>query len=159
MALLQKLYTYKTTQVLPISLDEAWKFFKNPMMLKEITPSYMDFKVTNTNPRKEMYQGMLITYIVKPVLGIPLRWCTEITEIQDRKMFIDEQRFGPYKMWHHEHWFTEVEGGVKMDDEVTYGIPFGPIGQLANTLFVQNQIKAIFEYRYTALEDRFGKIS
>ena len=146
MALFQKLFKLESKQFLPISIDEAWAFFSSPKNLKKITPEHMGFHITSEN-KKDMYPGMLITYIVTPVLGIKMRWCTEITQVEDKKYFIDEQRFGPYNMWHHEHHFKEVDGGVEMTDIIHYGIPLGILGQIANNLFVKKQLKDIFAYR------------
>jgi len=147
MAIFQKLYRYDAEQFLPISLDEAWDFFSSPHNLKEVTPQHLGFKITNNSGQGKMYPGMLITYIVKPVLGIPMRWCTEITHIKEKEHFIDEQRFGPYACWHHEHHFEAVDGGVLMKDTIYYGVPLGIIGQLANKLFVRKEIDNIFKYR------------
>lgn len=151
MALFQKLYKLETKQFLPISLEDAWDFFSSPENLKEITPDHMGFFITSENPKK-MYPGMLITYIVTPLFGIKMRWCTEITQVEDKKYFIDEQRFGPYNMWHHQHHFKEVDGGVEMMDIVHYGIPLGILGQIANSILVKKQLKGIFDYRAQAVE-------
>lgn len=151
MALFQKLYTVKAEQFIPISMDEAWEFFSNPENLQKITPSKMGFKITHKSG-DTMYPGMLITYIVSPLLGIPMRWCTEITQVKEHEYFIDEQRFGPYSMWHHQHHFEEVKGGVIARDLVNYGVPLGFIGQIANALSIRSQVKEIFEYRITAVE-------
>lgn len=157
MALFSKVYVHEVEHLLSISLDEAWDFFSSPHNLKDITPEHLDFKITNNSGQGKMYPGMLITYIVKPVLGIPMRWCTEITHVEDKKYFVDEQRFGPYSMWHHEHHFEEVDGGVMMRDKVSYAIPLGPIGQLANALFVGKEVRGIFEYREKVCDKIFGK--
>jgi ligand-binding SRPBCC domain-containing protein len=154
MALFQKLYRLESRQFLPISITEAWDFFSSPENLKEITPEYMGFHITSKTQDK-MYPGMLITYIVKPLLGIKMRWCTEITQVVENNYFIDEQRFGPYKMWHHQHHFEEVNGGVMMTDVVHYGIPLGILGQWANTLFVKKQLAEIFNYRIQAVEKKW----
>ena len=105
-----------------------------------------------------MYTGQVITYTVKPVLGIPLFWMTEIKHVSDRQFFVDEQRVGPYRIWHHQHHFKEIPGGVEMTDLVHYQIPFGPLGQLANWLFVRRQLEGIFNYRWNKLEALFGKM-
>jgi len=104
-----------------------------------------------------MYPGQVITYTVKPLLGIPLFWMTEITHVQEGKYFVDEQRFGPYALWHHQHHFKEVDGGVEMIDIVHYKLPLGPLGSLANFLFVRKQLKGIFDYRLRFLETHFGR--
>ncbi len=117
----------------------------------------MAFTVTSDPGQlKTMYPGMLITYKVSPVLNIKLNWMTEITHIEEEKYFIDEQRFGPYKFWHHQHHFEKIEGGTLMNDILTYGLPFGPIGVLANTLFVGKKVQEIFEFRRKKVIELFG---
>ena len=150
---MQELYF---TQQLPISLDEAWSFFSNPVNLKEITPPHMGFVVTSKHHGEHMYPGQIIRYIVKPVLGIPLKWCTEITHVVEKKYFIDEQRFGPYAFWHHQHHFTAVEDGVLMEDILNYKMPLGFLGDLVDSVFVNNEVKGIFSYRKKVLTERFG---
>jgi ligand-binding SRPBCC domain-containing protein len=149
---MQELYF---TQKLPISLDQAWDFFSNPANLKEITPAHMGFVVTSKHHGEEMYAGQIIRYIVKPVFGIPLKWCTEITHVVDKKYFIDEQRFGPYAFWHHQHHFTALDDGVLMEDILHYKVPFGFLGDWVSALFVKNEVNKIFEYRKKILTERF----
>ena len=144
------------SQILPLSLDKAWEFFSNPANLKEITPPEMGFVVTSRYHGEKMYTGQIIRYIVKPVLGLPLKWCTEITHVSDKQYFVDEQRFGPYSFWHHQHRFKEVDGGVLMEDILNYKLPFGFIGNIVDALFVQNEVMGIFEYRKKVLVERFG---
>lgn len=151
------MHTLKTVQKLPISLNEAWEFFSSPKNLKTITPPYMGFDITSGGDNK-MYAGQIITYIVKPVLGIPMEWVTEITHVQEPFYFVDEQRFGPYSLWHHKHFFKEIPGGVEMSDLVHYKIPLGPIGKIMNQIYIKNKLKEIFDYRYQTLEKMFGKM-
>jgi ligand-binding SRPBCC domain-containing protein len=150
---MQELYF---TQKLPISLEEAWTFFSNPANLKEITPAHMGFVVVSKHHGEQMYAGQIIRYIVKPVLGIPLKWCTEITHVSENHYFVDEQRFGPYAFWHHQHRFTAIDEGVLMEDILHYKVPFGFIGDIVNSLFVRNEVNGIFKYRKKILEERFG---
>lgn len=145
--IIMKIYTLTKKQFLPITLEQAWDFFSSPVNLKKITPEYMGFKITSDLGDGKMYPGQIISYIVTPVLGIPMSWTTEITHVLDKKYFVDEQRFGPYSLWHHQHWFREVEGGVEMTDIVNYGLPLGFLGRIANSIFVQNKLKEIFDYR------------
>jgi ligand-binding SRPBCC domain-containing protein len=155
-----KTYCLKSTQKLPISLEEAWDFFSSPENLKKITPSYMGFKITSDfNPNEKMYAGQIITYIVTPLLSIPMRWVTEITHVKEKEYFVDEQRFGPYALWHHTHKFKQIEGGVEMSDIVYYALPFGFVGQFFHPLIVKSKLKEIFDYRFDVLEKRFGKFS
>jgi ligand-binding SRPBCC domain-containing protein len=153
-------YTLKRVQHLPISLEQAWDYFSSPQNLKDITPEYMDFQVTS-DPEflQRMYPGQVITYYVKPILRIPLFWMTEITHVVDHRFFVDEQREGPYKMWHHQHHFRAINGGVEMTDLVHYQLPLGILGRFAHWLFVEKQLKGIFDYRYQKLEQVFGKMT
>ena len=143
-------------QRLPVSLDQAWEFFSNPANLQAITPPDMGFKVISKYHGPLMYAGQIIEYKVKPLLGIPIYWMTEITQVKDKQYFIDEQRFGPYAFWHHQHHFKAVEGGVMMTDILHYKVPYGPIGTLADLLLVDNRIEEIFRYRVKAVEQIFG---
>lgn len=152
-------YTLKRIQNLPISLDQAWDFFSTPANLKKITPEKMGF-VVHSDPEflTNIYAGQIITYTVKPILGIPLFWMTEITHVEPGKFFVDEQRVGPYALWHHQHHFKEIPGGVEMTDLVHYRIPLGPLGDFAHWLFVRKQLKQIFDFRYETLEQFFGRL-
>jgi ligand-binding SRPBCC domain-containing protein len=150
-------YEIREKQALPVSLDEAWAFFSHPENLAEMTPEYLNLKFTNSLFRDEMYAGQVITYTVKPVLGIPMFWMTEITHVKDREFFVDEQRVGPYALWHHQHHFREIPGGVEMTDIVHYQLPGWWLGDLANTMFVRNQLKSIFTFRRAKVEALFGK--
>jgi ligand-binding SRPBCC domain-containing protein len=152
-----KAHSIKTVQLLPISLNEAWDFFSNPANLAKITPEHMGFTMISEHHGAIMYAGQIIEYKVKPVLGIPLYWMTEITQVKDKEYFIDEQRFGPYTLWHHQHHFKAVEGGVEMTDIIHYKIPLGFIGRIANMLFVKKQLDGIFAYRFKKAEELFGK--
>ena len=151
-------YTLKTVQRLPISLDIAWDFFSSPRNLKEITPAYMNFKVLTNSDSEKMFAGQIITYRITPVLGIPLFWMTEITHVKDKEYFIDEQRFGPYALWHHKHFFREIPGGIEMTDLLDYKLPLGFVGNIAHALFVKKQIENIFEFRRLTLLAQFGAL-
>jgi ligand-binding SRPBCC domain-containing protein len=150
-------FSLKTVQNIPVSLDTAWEFFSNPANLQAITPQNMGFQILSHHHGSKMYAGQIIEYKVKPVLGIPIYWMTEITHVEDRKHFIDEQRFGPYQLWHHQHHFKEIEGGVEMTDIVHYRNPLGVLGNIANTLLVKKQLQQIFEFRIQKVEELFGK--
>ena len=149
-------YSLKTEQNLPISLQEAWDFFSSPKNLSKITPKNMGFIITN-QPSETMFEGQIITYKVSPLLGVKINWMTEITTVKDNEYFIDEQRFGPYSLWHHRHHFYEIDGGIKMIDEVNYKLPFGFLGSIAHRLFVRKKLKSIFEYREKVLIEMFGQ--
>ncbi len=152
-------YLLERVQRLPISIEEAWRFFSSPLNLRDITPPYMRFEVLSDKRWVErMYPGQIITYTVRPLLGIPLFWMTEITHVREGEFFVDEQRVGPYALWHHQHHFRPIEGGVEMTDLVHYRLPLGPIGDLAHALFIRRQLEGIFDYRYKVLEERFGRM-
>jgi ligand-binding SRPBCC domain-containing protein len=138
-------------QFLPLTLDQAWQFFATPKNLNEVTPDNMVFEIIS-GLSDTMYEGMLINYRLKPMLNIPINWCSEITHIKEKDYFVDEQRRGPYKMWHHEHHFKAKEGGVLMTDILYYEVGKSVFGWLAGKLFVHKKVKAIFEYRRRTLE-------
>ncbi|MBK8659186.1 MAG: SRPBCC family protein [Bacteroidetes bacterium] len=148
-------YQLHRKQFLPISLDTAWQFFSSPHNLKEITPPDMAMTVLNDSAREKMFAGQVISYHVSPLLGIKLFWLTEITHVKDREYFVDEQRVGPYALWHHLHRFREVPGGVEMEDIVHYQLPLGPLGWIAYALFVRQKLEGIFDYRFKILERHF----
>lgn len=150
-------FSLKTVQLIPVDIDTAWEFFSNPANLQAITPKNLGFKILSKHHGDKMYPGQIIEYKVSPVLGIPMYWMTEITHVKDKQFFVDEQRFGPYQLWHHQHHFKIVEGGVEMTDIVHYRNPLGFLGNIANTLFVKAQLKQIFEFRFKVVEDLFGK--
>ena len=152
-----KLYQLKTSQKLSISVETAWKFFSNPANLSKITPPWLNFEVRTDLPEK-MYAGMIITYFVRPLLNIPQTWVTEITHVNEPNYFVDEQRIGPYSIWHHQHKIEPIEGGVLMTDIVSYKPPFGIFGSIANSILIKKQLKEIFDFRVTAVEKMFGKM-
>lgn len=151
-----KIYTLHKKQNLPITIDQAWEFLSDPKNLKTITPDYMGFHILSGADRP-MYAGQIIQYIVTPVLGIKTKWVTEITHSIDKKYFVDEQRFGPYALWHHKHFIKVIDGGVEMEDIIDYKLPFGILGQLVHPILVKPKLKEIFDYRQTKLEELFGK--
>jgi len=150
-----KLYQLKVKQLLPMSLNEAWSFFSDPRNLSKLTPQWLNLKITSNLPH-EMYEGMIISYKVHPILGVPINWITEITSVEEKKYFIDEQRFGPYKLWHHQHHFKEIDGGIEMEDIVSYALPFDPFSRLLNKLLVGKKVKKIFEFREEVLKKLFN---
>ena len=151
---MSKVYSMRTVQFIPCTLEKAWAFFSNPANLAEITPDNLRFKILSAGG-VEMYPGQVIEYYVHPLLNIPLYWMTEITHVQPMKYFVDEQRFGPYSLWHHQHHFKEVTGGVEMTDIVHYKLPLWFLGDMANALFVKKQLKGIFDYRTEKVEAIF----
>ena len=153
-----KIFKIHAKQKLPITIEEGWGFLSNPKNLSCITPNYMKFKITDCD-FKPVYQGQIIQYTVRPLLNIPLKWVTEITHVVNENYFVDEQRFGPYSLWHHKHFLREIDGGIEMEDIIHYKIPLGFIGEFLNFLFIKNQLKEIFEYRKNKLIEIFGEIS
>lgn len=142
-------------QFIPTTLEEAWSFFSNAYNLEKITPVDMGFKVLTRFESPEIYNGMVIDYIVKPMFGIPTSWRTKIEEVQQLKKFVDVQLKGPYKLWHHTHTFEEVSGGVLMKDVIVYKIPLGVIGKFLNKLIVASRIQSIFDYRKHQINQLF----
>ncbi len=140
---------------IPKPLEEVWHFFSRPENLNDLTPEDVQFNMISDLEGVEMYQGMLIEYFIAPLAGIPMYWMTEITQIEKGRYFIDEQRYGPYSLWHHEHWFEPVDGGVQMRDILYYKIPFGPIGTLADRILVGKKVEGIFDYREEAVKRLF----
>jgi ligand-binding SRPBCC domain-containing protein len=150
-------YQIYKKQQLPITLDEAWEFFSSPKNLQKITPEHMGFHILS-GADTEMYPGQIIEYTVKPLLGIPMYWMTEIKNVKYKEFFIDEQRFGPYSLWYHKHFFKEIPGGVEVIDQVHYKLPLGFLGTIAHGLFVKRQLENIFDYRFKVLEEKWGKM-
>ncbi|MBA3985445.1 MAG: SRPBCC family protein [Flavobacteriales bacterium] len=150
------MYTLHTKQNLPISLQEAWDFLSSPANLKVITPEYMGFHIVSGADRP-MYPGQIIQYIVTPVMGIKTKWVTEITHVKYMEYFVDEQRFGPYALWHHKHFIKEIPGGVEMEDIVDYKVPMGFLGKMAHPFLVKPKLNEIFEFRRKKLIELFGE--
>lgn len=151
-----KVYHLQRTQFLPITIHEAWNFFSNPGNLAAITPSRLQFNIQYISGQtKAIYPGQIIRYRIKIFPLIWTTWVTEITHVHYPELFVDEQRFGPYAMWHHQHHFKEVPGGIEMTDVVSYAIPFWIIGQLAHWLFVSRELNSIFRFRFETLAKLF----
>ncbi|WP_075602210.1 SRPBCC family protein [Saccharicrinis aurantiacus] len=148
-------YQFKSSQYFNNSLDELWEFISNPRNLKTITPDYMGFDIQTEDLPEKMYEGMIIKYKVSPALGIKTTWVTEITHVKHQHYFVDEQRMGPYKVWHHEHFLEPAGTGTIMRDIVSYQPPFGILGNLANTILIKRKLNEIFDYRSMALKERF----
>ena len=147
--------TLKVVQELDITLDEAWDFFSNPKNLSEITPNEMGFNITSEIPN-QMYIGQIVSYKVAPILGINLNWVTEITHINNKMFFVDEQRFGPYKMWHHEHHFKKnKDNTTTVYDKVIYKLPYGVFGVIAHKLFIKKRLVEIFQFRNKRIKQLF----
>ena len=147
-------FTLERIQTLPVGIEQAWDFFSDPGNLARITPPSMRFRITSP-PQSATYAGQILTYTVRPLLGISMDWITEITHVSRPHFFVDEQRFGPYLFWHHQHFFREVEGGVEVRDLVHYLLHHDQLAWLVNRLIVAPRLKRIFDYRSKALQDIF----
>ena len=148
-------FQFKRSQLVNAPVKEVWDFMSSPSNLKEITPDHMGFDITSSDIPKKMYPGLIITYKVKPVLGIKMNWVTEIKNVVDQQFFVDEQRVGPYTMWHHQHHIEAHGNNTMMHDIITYIPPIGFLGRIANTLFIRKNLVDIFEYRKEALTRKF----
>lgn len=151
-----KLFRFETEQFIPASLEKVWTFFSSPANLKVITPPYMGFDILTPVP-DEMQPGIIIAYTVRPLWGIPVFWVTEITHVEPLRFFVDEQRFGPYRFWHHRHTFTPVDGGVHMTDLVYYALPVPVMDRIINRLIVRPRIEEIFAFRRRKIIELFGE--
>ena len=151
------IYQFKREQLIEAPLPEVWDFISSPANLKEITPDYMGFDIVSEDLPEKMYPGMMVLYTVKPLAGIPLTWATEITHVREFEYFVDEQRAGPYSIWHHEHFVHETSEGTLMKDIVTYKPPLGFIGDMANYLVIRSKLKEIFDYRHKVLNRLFNE--
>ena len=148
-------YQFKRTQLVQASLEELWDFISSPANLSKITPENMGFKITSGGLPDKMYPGMIISYRVRPLPFFSTTWVTEITHVSNLKYFVDEQRVGPYSMWHHEHILEPKENGILMTDIVSYAPPLGFLGRIANSLIIKNRLAHIFDFRTKAVEKIF----
>ena len=152
-----KVYSLYSKQNVPAPIGDVWKFFSDASNLLNITPPHLNLKVTNEIYGDEVYAGQVMTYKVKPLLGIPFSWMTEIRHVEPLKYFVDEQRKGPYKLWHHQHHFKTIEGGTEMIDIVHYRLPMGLLGSMANEWMIKKELRKIFSYRYNKIIELFGE--
>jgi ligand-binding SRPBCC domain-containing protein len=148
---------FQATQMVKASIEECWDFFSSPSNLSVITPPDMNFRITFPDPMPAMYQGLIIRYTVSPLLGIPLEWITEITHVKDREYFVDNQLKGPFKLWHHQHFFRETPDGVEMRDIVNYELPLGKSGSLFGGGIVRKRVQGIFDFRKSVIERKFSQ--
>jgi ligand-binding SRPBCC domain-containing protein len=150
-----RLHRLETTQFLPIPPSQAWRFFSDPSRLPEMTPPSLNLTPTSTLP-SEMHPGLVVTYDVTPLPGVRFLWVTEITHVVEGALFVDEQRAGPYRFWHHQHHFRLVAGGTEMRDIIHYALPLGLPGDLLGRRAVRKRVEGIFAYRREALQRLFG---
>lgn len=151
------LYKIKTKQLIKSDINSVWQFISSPKNLSKITPPYMGFDILSELEDGQMYPGQIIEYHVKPIANIKLYWVTEITQVKEKAYFVDEQKIGPYAIWHHKHFLKEVDGGIEMVDIVHYKLPFGILGKILHFLFIKKQLKTIFDFRYKAMEELFNR--
>jgi len=149
-------YQFKKTQEINSSIEEVWSFISNPENLKKITPEYMGFDIVSESIPSKIYEGMIIEYRVSPLFGLKTTWVTEITNYKKNKYFVDEQRIGPYKIWHHQHILEPTENGVMMTDIISYQPPYGILGKLANAIIIKKKLKEIFDYRTVVIREIFN---
>jgi len=150
-------HSIKAVQRIPASLSAVWDFFSSQSNLQTITPADLKFKVISKHHGEKIYAGQIIEYTISPVLGVPVYWMTEITHVKDREFFADEQRKGPYKLWHHQHHFKEIPGGVEMTDIVHYKSPGWILEPIVDRLIVRPKLDKIFRFRFEVIEQQFGK--
>ncbi len=164
-------HSFQKIQCIPANLDTVWSFFVDPAKLPSITPPYMKFKILSPgrSPVRgdgiyagdvhadRIYAGQVIEYRLRPLPWLWVYWMTEITQVQSGQYFVDGQRRGPYSLWHHQHHFRKIDGGVEMTDIVHYEVPFGFIGGWVNSLFVRRRLEDLFRYRYERVEEIFGR--
>jgi ligand-binding SRPBCC domain-containing protein len=149
-------HTLLRKQTIKTTRAQAWEFFSNPRNLPRITPPGMGFEILSEDLPARIHPGLMIAYRVRPVAGVPMTWLTEITHVNEGESFVDEQRLGPYAIWHHEHRLREAgEGRIEMEDRITYALPFGWIGNLAHPIIVQPQLERIFAFRERAVNELF----
>ena len=151
------IFVLQSSLIVKSTLSEVWKFISVPENLFRITPPEMNFKITfqSALDKKGMYAGQIITYKVSPMPFYRASWVTEITQVQEKKFFIDEQRFGPYSFWHHQHIIAETDEGVEMRDIVSFKLPFGGLGNMLGGWFVKKQLRKIFNYRTLKMKEIF----
>lgn len=151
-----KVYSLYSRQRVPTPLEDVWQFFSDAKNLLAVTPPHLNLRVTNEVYGASVYSGQVMTYNVKPLLGIPFAWMTEITHVKEKEYFVDEQRKGPYKLWHHQHHFKAIKDGTEMTDLVHYRVPLGPLGSIGHSLVVKKELEKIFAYRYQKIVELFG---
>lgn len=150
------LHILSSKQFIKSDLNSVWEFISSPKNLAKITPEYMGFDILGDLVDEKMFAGQIIEYHVKPIAGIKMHWVTEITQVKHLEYFVDEQRLGPYAIWHHKHFLKEVPGGVEMTDIVHYKVPLGIFGKIINALFIKNKLKQIFDFRHKKIEELFN---
>lgn len=150
-----KVYELRTEITVKAPLEQVWAFFSNPKNLQTITPDYMGCQIVKCPDVETIFNGMIIEYIVRPILNLPLKWVTEIKEVQPLVSFTDTQLKGPYALWHHFHSFEKINVQTKMLDRVRYAMPLSILGNITHQLFVKKQLEEIFKYREVTIRTLF----
>jgi ligand-binding SRPBCC domain-containing protein len=150
------LYRLSRCQHLPVDPERAWAFFAEPRNLPRITPGWLRFRL-NAPPDGPMHPGLILSYRLTPLWRLPCRWVSEITHVDPPRLFVDEQRLGPYRLWHHLHRFEAAAGGVTIHDVVHYALPYGPLGRLLHYALVRKRLQAIFDFRRERLAELFAR--
>ena len=153
-----KLERIQTIQRLPIQIEEAWDFFTSPKNMRLISPHWLDYRLT-MEPPEYLHPGTIVSASIRPIPIYSTNWISEITHVRPLQFYISEQRVGPFKMWHHEHYFRAHDEGVELEDIIMYGMPFGKVGSLVHNMFIRKKLHEAFSFRAQALEQRFGTIS
>jgi ligand-binding SRPBCC domain-containing protein len=151
-----KLYMMDHRQVIRASIGDVWSFYSDPHNLAKLTPPWLNLVVPE-DIRHQVYPGMIITYCLRPFLGIRSHWLTEITHVVEGQLFVDEQRFVPYRFWHHQHHFRETDEGIEVRDLIHYALPLDPVGKFVHAVLVRARLKEIFDYRANAIRTAFGQ--
>ena len=150
-----KTFNLTRRQILNTDPETAWRFFSDPANLCLITPPWLDFRITSPVP-EIVHAGLIITYRIRPLAGIAVPWVSEITQVDPPRFFVDEQKLGPYRFWHHQHWLRAVDDGVEKTDQVHYALPGGLIGIGLHALLIRRKLDEIFRFRYDALARIFN---
>lgn len=150
-----KIYQLYRRQPLKVTRAQAWDFFSSPKNLNDITPAFFHVVITSPVPEK-IYAGLMISYQMKAVFGIPMAWLSEVSHCDEPKRFVYEQRIGPFKFWSHEVCLTETENGIVLEDIMFYAMPLGWLGQLVNSLLIADKLNCIFDTRRDYLHNKWG---
>lgn len=152
------IYRLQHIQTINCTISEAWDFFSRPENLNKMTPKSMPFEIMTSSLPAYTYQGQIISYQIQVLPLFKTNWVTEITLVDAGKLFIDEQRFGPYALWHHEHHFEAIgKDQVRMTDLISYKLPLGMLGRLVAGKAIESKLREIFEFRNEFCEQYFNK--
>lgn len=155
-----KVTQWTASQKVNGNIEEVWSFFSNPANLDQLTPKEVNFSIQSISGEGSMYPGMLVQYRIRPFKWLPINffWVAEIKQVQKHIRFIDEQRYGPFAFWYHEHAFEIVDGGVMVKDILHYRVPLGFIGKIIDRLVIRLAIKRIFNTRTEILHEYFQNL-